>query len=158
VGAWAAVAGPVHRASEIQKNFASRSRLIVAGVAAAIAAVIAALLTVADFSFPAATVFAWLAVAVAVVGLFQSRGPLFPAALASLGLIGLGEILHGVLSSTFSPIIGAALLASAEFGYWSYELQAGVKHTNSAMLRRVAVIVGVVVVGAGLSGTLATLV
>jgi hypothetical protein len=119
--------------------------------------VLAALLTFADFNFPIATTVAWLAVAVSVVGLVRSGRTLFPTAVASLCLIALVEILHGELASTVGPVIGAALLASAELGYWSMELGAGVRYTKYAMLRRVAVIIGLVVLAASLSGTLATL-
>jgi hypothetical protein len=84
------------------------------------------------------------------------RGPLLPAALGGLGLVALAEILHGNLASTFTPLVGAALLASAEFGYLSFELEAGVRYTPRVILRRVGVIVGLVVLGASLSGTLAT--
>jgi hypothetical protein len=119
--------------------------------------VIAALLTVADFSFPTATVLAWLGVAVAIVGLLQGRGLLFPVALAGLSVIALVEILRGELTGSFSPVIGAALLASAEFGYWSFEFEAGVRHSRPLILRRIGVILGLVLVGAALSGILATL-
>lgn len=84
-----------------------------------------------------------------------TRGLLLAAALGGLGLVAIGEILHGNLGSTFTPLIGAALLASGEFGYWSIELEAGVRYTRPVILRRLGVILGLVVLGAGLSGTLA---
>jgi hypothetical protein len=117
---------------------------------------IAALLTVADFSFPAATISGWVAAALLVIGLLMRRGPLLPTGLGGLGLVALGEILHGNLVGTFTPLVGAALLASAEFGYWSFELEAGVRYTPRVILRRVGMIVGLVVLGASLSGTIAT--
>jgi hypothetical protein len=117
---------------------------------------IAALLTLADFSFPAATISGWLIVTLLVMGLLMGRGHLLGAALGGLALVAIVEILHGNLGSTFTPLVGAALLASGEFGYWSIELEAGVRYARPVILRRVGVILGLVVLGASLSGTLAT--
>lgn len=117
---------------------------------------IAALLTFADFSFPAATISGWLVVTLLVMGLLTGRGLFLAAALGGLGLVAIVEILHGNLGSTFTPLVGAALLASGEFGYWSIELEAGVTYARPVIIRRVGVILGLVVLGASLSGTLAT--
>lgn len=80
---------------------------------------------------------------------------MFPAGVAGLGLVALAEILHGNLASTFTPLIGAVLLASAEFGYWSFEFEARVRQARPVILRRVGVILGLVVLGAAISGTAA---
>jgi hypothetical protein len=157
MGAREAIADSVHGASEIQTNFAARTQLIVGAVAAAIAVGIAAQLTTSDFSFPGVTSGAWLAVLVLIVGLAQGRGALFPTGLVALTCLALLELLNGRLATVQGPLIGGALLGTAELGYWSIELAAGVSQTQPVILRRVGVILGLVVFGAGLSAMVAIL-
>jgi hypothetical protein len=147
----------LHGATEIQKNFAARTRLIVGAVAAAVAVGIAAELTTSDFAFPRATVGAWLAVLVVSFGLVHGRGALFPAGLVALACLALLDLLNGALAIVQAPLIGGALLGTAEFGYWSFELEAGVGQTQPVILRRVGVILVLVLLGAGLSATLTVL-
>jgi hypothetical protein len=125
--------------------------------ALAIAAALSGLLSVAAFTFPLASSAAWLAFALVLLGLLQGRGSVFPAALIALFVVAQAEVVHGELNITTTPLVGALLLGSAEFGYWSFENETGLKHAVSATLRRLVVIVGLVLVGAGLSGTLALL-
>lgn len=148
----------INGVAPIQKHVAPPARLIVAAVATGIAAAIAGVLTFADFSFPVASLCAWLAVVGLAVGLLRQRGPVFPCALAVLGLVAVIEMLSGILPTTSAPLLGAGLLASAEFGYWSFEFRARLAHTGSAILRRAAVIVSAVVVGGALSGAVAAVI
>jgi len=53
-------------------------------------------------------------------------------------------------------MIGGALLATAELGYWSFELEAVSMQTRPGILRRAATIVVLVVLGVGLSAALTT--
>jgi hypothetical protein len=145
-------ADSIHGATEIQKNFAARSRLIVGAVAAGIAVAIAAQLTTGDFVFPIATVGAGLSVVALVVGLLQGRGSFLPTGLLGLGSIALLEVLHGSLATFEVPFIGGAMLAAAEFGYWSFELQITVRRGGTAILNRVGAVLGLVVAGTALSG------
>ena len=116
---------------------------------------IAAQLTTSDFAFPGGTIGAWLAVVVLIVGLLQRRGPIFPVGVIVLTSVALFDLLYGTLATVQAPLIGGALLATAEFGYWSFELEAGVRQTQPVILRRVGVIVGLVVLGTGLSAAFA---
>jgi hypothetical protein len=90
-------------------------------------------------------------------GLVQRRSALFPAGLVALACLALLDLLHGALAIVHAPLIGGALLGMAEFGYWSFELEAGVGQTQPVILRRVGVTLVLVVLGAGLSATLAVL-
>jgi hypothetical protein len=92
---------------------------------------------------------------VLVVGLVQGRGALFPIGLVTLTSLALLDLLHGTLATVQAPLIGGALLGTAEFGYWSIELATGVSQRQPVILRRVGVILGLVVLGAGLSAALA---
>ena len=114
---------------------------------------IAGVLTYADYSFPIVTLWAWFAVVVLVGGLVNGRGAVFPAALAGLVVLALAEFLNGTLSIRATPLICAGLLASAEFGYWSFELRWNLARSKSSILRRVGVIFGLVLVGTAFSGT-----
>lgn len=114
---------------------------------------IAGVLTYADYSFPIATLLAWFAVLALVAGLVSGPGVVFPVALAGLALLALLEIVDNTLPTRAAPLIGAGLLASAEFGYWSFELRWNVARSKTIILRRVGVILGLVLVGAALSGT-----
>lgn len=91
---------------------------------------------------------------VLIVGLAQGRGALFPIGLVALTCLALLELLNGRLATVQGPLIGGALLGTAEFGYWSIELATGVSQTQPVILRRVGVILVLVVLGAGLSATL----
>jgi hypothetical protein len=113
--------------------------------------------TTSDSAFPGATPGAWLAVVVLVVGLIQGRGVLFPTGLVALTSLALLDLLNGTLASVQAPLIGGALLGAAGFGYWSIELATGVSQTQPVILRRVGVILGLVVLGVGLSSMLALL-
>ena len=95
---------------------------------------------------------------VLVVGLLQGRGLIFPLGVVVLGGAALLDLLHGTLATAQVPLIGGGLLATAEFGYWSFELEAGIMQTQPAIVRRVGVILGLVVLGAGLSAVVAILV
>jgi len=118
---------------------------------------IAAQLTTSDFAFPAATIGAWLAVLVLVVGLLQGTDLIFLVGLVVLAGVALLDLLYGTLATVQAPLIGGALLATAEFGYWSFEFEAGIRQTQPLVLRRVGVILGLVVLGAGLSALFAIL-
>jgi hypothetical protein len=100
---------------------------------------------------------AWLAVMVVSFGLLQGRGALFPAGLVALACLALLDLLHSALAIVQAPLIGCALLATAEFGYWSFELKTSIGQTQPVILRRVGVILVLVVLGAGLSAALAIL-
>ena len=131
--------------------------MIVATFATAPAIGIAGVLTYADYSFPVATLLAWFAVVALVGGLAYGRGIVFPIALAGLGLLALVEFLHGTLLSPAAPLIGGGLLASAELGYWSFELRWKVAQSKSTSLRRSGAILGLVLIGAAFSGIAAAL-
>jgi hypothetical protein len=88
------------------------------------------------------------------MGLVQGRGLLFPVGLVVLLLVAIFELLYGTLAVIQAPFVGGALLAAAEFGYWSIELEAGVRPSKLALLRRVGSILVLVVLGGGLSATL----
>lgn len=118
---------------------------------------IAAVLTSADFSFPIASFAAWFAVVSMTLGLLQGKGLLLPVGIGVLGLVATGEALQGSIARSLVPILGAALLASAESGYWSFELQQTVAQSNSVIARRVGVIVGLAAVGVALSAGAAQL-
>jgi hypothetical protein len=90
-------------------------------------------------------------------GLVKGRGAVFPAGLVALACLALLNLLHGALTIVQAALIGGALLGTAEFGYWSVELEAGVGQTQPVVLRRVGVIMVLVVLGAGLSAAFAIL-
>ena len=94
---------------------------------------------------------------VLVVGLLQGRGLIFPAGVVGLVAVALLDLLHGSLAAAVIPLIGGALLAPAEFGYWSFEFETGIMQTQPVIVRRVGVIIGLVVLGAGLSAMFAIL-
>jgi hypothetical protein len=106
-------------------------------------------------ALPAATIGAWLAVLVLIVGLLQGRGLIFPVGVVVLVAVALLDRLYGTLGTAEVPLVSGALLATAEFGYWSFEFEAGTKQTQPVIVRRVGVILALVVLGAGLSATLA---
>jgi hypothetical protein len=122
-------------------------------LATAVAIGTAGLLTYDDYSFPVATLLAWLAVVVLVGGLVSGPGVLFPGAIAGLSLLTLAEFLDGTLPARVVPLVSAGLLASAEFGYWSFEFRWNLTHAKSTVLRRAGVILGLVLAGGALSGT-----
>lgn len=82
-------------------------------------------------------------------------GLIFPIGIVILACLALLDLLYGSLTTVQAPVIGGALLGTAEFGYWSFESEAGVTQTRPLILRRVGVICGLVVLGAGLSAMLA---
>jgi hypothetical protein len=119
---------------------------------------IAAQLTTNDFSFPAATVCAWLTIILLLVGLLQGRGLFFPVSVAALTCLTLLELLYGTLATIQAVLIGGALLATAEFGFWSFELQVTVPRHEQAILVRTGVILALTFAGVALLGTGAVLV
>lgn len=123
----------------------------------AIAIAIAVLLTLADLRSPLAIVLAWFAAIAVVGGLIQIGGYIFPAAIAGLGLAAFLELLDSALPTRITPLLGGGLLACAELGYWSFELRANIRHSAKGILRRAAVILVLVVVGATISGLGVTL-
>ena len=82
---------------------------------------------------------------------------MFPVGLVVLAGVALLDLLYGTLATVQAPLIGGALLATAEFGYWSFEFDARIRQTQPVILRRVGVILGLVVLGAGLSAMFAIL-
>lgn len=110
------------------------------------------MLTLAALTSALTIVLAWVAVVGIVVGLADSKNQVFPSALAALGFAGLIEVLEGALPIRITPFLGGSLLACAELGYWSYELGAPVRHSAIGIVRRGAVIVTLVALGAAISG------
>jgi hypothetical protein len=100
---------------------------------------------------------AWLAVLIVGVGLLQGRGFIFPVGVVVLVAIALLDLLYGTLAIAEVPLIGGALLATAEFGYWSFEFEAGIMQSQPVIARRVGFILALVVLGAGLSAMVAIL-
>jgi hypothetical protein len=96
-------------------------------------------------------------VLVVVAGLLQGRGLIFPIGVVALVAAALLDLLHGSLATAQVPLIGGALLATAELGYWSFEFEAGTMQTQPVIVRRVGVILALVVLGAGLSAMVAIL-
>jgi hypothetical protein len=115
---------------------------------------IAGLIIKADFNFPPATAGAPLAVLALSAALLSGRGSLLGIAIGALGILSLLEIFQGRLAGSAAVVIGAGLLASAEFGYWSLELQASPPQTQRSIRRRLTVIFGLVALGGALSALL----
>lgn len=109
-------------------------------------------MTTGDFAFPEATVGAWLAFGLIVIGLLSGRGLLMPAGVAVLFSLFMVEVLYGTLSTVQAVVIAVALLAAAELGYWSIEVQATVPRSKAAILRRARVIVALAVGGVAITG------
>jgi hypothetical protein len=138
---------------KIQKNFAARPRLISAIVAVATTVSIAAVLTAPGFSSTATL--AWILVGLVLLGSRQAPRRLLGAAISALGLLAVIEVLQGSFLALAAPLLGGALLAAAEFGHWSIELQLTVSQSATTLRRRTSVVVSLVVVGVGGSALLA---
>ena len=126
-------------------------RVAVAATAGAVAAAIALLLTLGEWSSPWLIALAWIAAIAAAGSLIRFGNLIFPCSLAALGLLALLEVLEGAVPRSLTPLIGGALLAAGELGYWSFELRA-VRQTSMGVTRRGAVILGLVLLGASISG------
>jgi hypothetical protein len=152
---WRFSADSPHGAPNIQKNFAARTRVVVAAISLVIAGGIAVGLMLAGFGL--GTLAAWFAVGVLLLALMQARLAMFGVGLGVIGLVGALEIGSGAIPVIAVPLLGATLLAAAEYGYWSFELQMTVAQSSSAIMRRAAVIMILVLVGAVASTVCITL-
>lgn len=91
------------------------------------------------------------------MGLLQGRGLLFPAGVVALAGITLLDLLYGTLTSVQALLIGVLLLATAEVGYWSFELQATIPRQRKAILWRSGVILALTLAGTAITGAGASL-
>ena len=126
-------------------------RVAVAATAGGVAAAIAVLLTLANWSSPLLIALAWIAAMATASSLIRFSELIFPCSLAGLGLLALFDVLAGAVPRGLTPLIGGALLAAAELGYWSFELRS-VRQTAIGVTRRGAVILGLILLGASISG------
>jgi len=95
---------------------------------------------------------------VLVLALVQASPGAFGLGLGAIVLVGALEFLRGTSSMIAVLLYGPALLASAEFGYWSLELQMTVSQSNQSVLRRAAVVSALVLAGAMITAVCVTLV
>jgi hypothetical protein len=89
-----------------------------------------------------------------VLALLRAARGLFAVGLGALGLVAALAILQGSIPAIAVPLYGGALLAAAEFGYWSFEMRMTAPQSSATMRRRTGVILSLVVLGAGASALL----
>jgi len=89
---------------------------------------------------------------VLILGLLSGSSVLLALAITGFGLVAAIELVSSPESILEAPFIGGGLLATAELGFWSLELQANCAQSRAVVARRVVAITCLVVLGAALSG------
>jgi hypothetical protein len=89
-----------------------------------------------------------------LAGLLKASELLVPASLVGMGAIGVAELFLGTLPASVAPLIGLTLLAAAELGYWSFELQLPAWRGRGAVVRRASATALLLVAGGALGGLL----
>ena len=112
---------------------------------------LAAWLSAGDYPAPAG-VAVLLGVALLAGGLVIRRGAVVTAGLAMLG-VGYAAALIGKDLDPAAGLFAGGLVAAAELAFWALEPGAAVRIARAATARR-ALVVGVVVLGAALAGSL----
>ena len=121
-----------------------------------VAGLLAAYVTAVNARFPAGMIASWAAVAALGWALLSLNELLVAVSLLALGVVAVAEIVAGRLPHVAVPLVGGCIIAAAELGYWSFELHLAPWRAMRVVARRLVAIVGIVVVGAGLSGVLAS--